>query len=96
VSNARNDFLHKLSKSIIDDNQVIVVEDRALSAHFNSKEHSQALKSSENGLWHTTVKFDTSITKALKQDLEQDKEALSIFLGCSPQYPLLVIFMKLV
>jgi transposase, IS605 OrfB family, central region len=27
VSNARNDFLHKLSKAIIDDNQVIVVED---------------------------------------------------------------------
>ena len=53
MSNARNDFLHKLSKSIIDDNQVIVVEDRALSAHFNSKEHSQALKSSENGLQHT-------------------------------------------
>jgi transposase, IS605 OrfB family, central region len=53
VSNARNDFLHKLSKSIIDDNQVIVVEDRALSAHFNSKEHSQALKSSENGLQYT-------------------------------------------
>jgi putative transposase len=27
ISNARNDFLHKLSKAIIDDNQVIVVED---------------------------------------------------------------------
>jgi transposase, IS605 OrfB family, central region len=27
VSNARNDFLHKLSKAIIDDNQAIVVED---------------------------------------------------------------------
>jgi len=27
VLNARNDFLHKLSKAIIDDNQVIVVED---------------------------------------------------------------------
>jgi len=27
VSNTRNDFLHKLSKAIIDDNQVIVVED---------------------------------------------------------------------
>jgi len=27
VSNARNDFLHKLSKAIIDENQVIVVED---------------------------------------------------------------------
>ena len=27
VSNARNDFLHKLSKAIIDENQVVVVED---------------------------------------------------------------------
>jgi putative transposase len=27
ISNARNDFLHKLSKSIIDENQVVVVED---------------------------------------------------------------------
>jgi putative transposase len=27
ISNARNDFLHKLSKAIIDENQVIVVED---------------------------------------------------------------------
>ncbi len=26
-SNARNDFLHKLSKAIIDENQVVVVED---------------------------------------------------------------------
>ena len=27
ISNARNDFLHKLSKAIIDENQVVVVED---------------------------------------------------------------------
>jgi len=27
VANSRNDFLHKLSKAIIDDNQIIVVED---------------------------------------------------------------------
>jgi len=27
ISNARNDFLHKLSKTIIDENQVVVVED---------------------------------------------------------------------
>jgi len=53
VSNARNDFLHKLSKAIIDDNQVIVVEDRALSAHFNSNEQTKIPNSSENGLQHT-------------------------------------------
>ena len=27
ITNARNDFLHKLSKAIIDENQVVVVED---------------------------------------------------------------------
>jgi putative transposase len=27
VSNARNDFLHKLSKAIIDENRVVVAED---------------------------------------------------------------------
>ena len=27
ISNARNDFLHKLSKAILDENQVVVVED---------------------------------------------------------------------
>ena len=30
VANLRNDFLHKLSKAIIDDNQVIVVEDLSI------------------------------------------------------------------
>ena len=60
--------------------------DRALSAHFNSKEQDKSAtvslprQSSENGYKsatprHTTVKFDTSLTKALKQDLEQEKEA---------------------
>jgi len=42
---------------------------------FDSKDQATALQSSEKRLQHTRAKFDTSITKALKQDLEQDKEA---------------------
>jgi len=37
VSNARNDFLHKLSKAIIDDNQVIVVEDLNVKGMLKNK-----------------------------------------------------------
>jgi putative transposase len=36
ISNARNDFLHKLSKAIIDENQVVVVEDINVKGLLNS------------------------------------------------------------
>ncbi|MFP3254466.1 MAG: glycosyltransferase family 9 protein, partial [Hydrogenobaculum sp.] len=56
--------------------------DRAMRSRFNSKEQTMALNSSENGLQHTRTieshfesKEHSSIIKALKQDLEQDKEA---------------------
>jgi len=45
ISNVRNDFLHKLSKTIIDDNQVIVVEDvniRGLQRSYLSKSVSDS------------------------------------------------------
>jgi len=48
ISNARNDFLHKLSKAIIDDNQVIVVEDLNVKGMFKSKYIPKSL--SDSGL----------------------------------------------
>jgi IS605 OrfB family transposase len=37
ISNARDDFLHKLSKTIIDENQVVVVEDINVKGLMQSK-----------------------------------------------------------
>ena len=37
ISNARNDFLHKLSKAIIDENQVVVVEDLNVNGLLKSR-----------------------------------------------------------
>jgi len=49
VSNARNDFLHKLSKAIIDDNQVIVVEDLNVKGMFRNVHLSKSISDSGFG-----------------------------------------------
>ena len=49
VSNARNDFLHKLSKAIIDDNQVIAVEDLNVKGMFKDKHLSKSILDSGFG-----------------------------------------------
>jgi len=49
ISNARNDFLHQLSKTIIDDNQVIVVEDLNVKGMFKSKYISKSISDSGFG-----------------------------------------------
>ena len=49
ISNIRNDFLHKLSKAIIDDNQVIVVEDLNVAGMFKSKYISKSVSDSGFG-----------------------------------------------
>jgi len=51
VSNARNDFLHKLSKAIIDDNQVIVVEDLNIKGMFKNKHISKSISDSGFGIF---------------------------------------------
>jgi putative transposase len=54
ISNVRNDFLHKLSKAIIDENQVIVVED--LNVKGMTQNHHLAKSISDSG-W--SVLLDT-------------------------------------
>jgi len=49
VENARNDFLHKLSKTIIDDNQVIVVEDLNVKGMVKNKYLSKSISDSGFG-----------------------------------------------
>jgi putative transposase len=49
VSNARNDFLHKLSKAIIDDNQVIVVEDLNVKGMLRNVHFSKSISDSGFG-----------------------------------------------
>jgi len=51
VANIRNDFLHKLSKTIIDDNQVIVVEDLNIQGMFKSKYISKSISDSGFGIF---------------------------------------------
>jgi putative transposase len=46
VSNLRNDFLHKLSKAIIDENQVIVVEDLSIKGMLKNKYLSKSISDS--------------------------------------------------
>jgi putative transposase len=49
VENARNDFLHKLSKAIIDDNQVIVAEDLNIKGMIKNKHLSKSISDSGFG-----------------------------------------------
>jgi putative transposase len=49
VSNLRNDFLHKLSKAIIDDNQVIVVEDLNVKGMLKNEYLSKSISDSGFG-----------------------------------------------
>jgi ADP-heptose:LPS heptosyltransferase len=72
---ATTHFSSKEHSQVLNSSENGLWHTRAISSHFGDREQAQALQSSENGARHTTVKFDTSLTKALKQDLEQDKEA---------------------
>jgi putative transposase len=49
VANLRNDFLHKLSKAIIDDNQVIVVEDLNVKGMLKNEYLSKSISDSGFG-----------------------------------------------
>jgi putative transposase len=54
ISNARNDFLHKLSKAIIDENQVIVVEDLNVKGMTQNRHLAKSI--SDSG-WSTFVTY---------------------------------------
>ncbi|MGD1914393.1 MAG: RNA-guided endonuclease InsQ/TnpB family protein [Rivularia sp. (in: cyanobacteria)] len=66
VSNARQDFLHKLSRRIVDNNQVVVVEN--LNVKGMVRNHKLAKAISDTG-WGTFVNF-------LKYKLEQEGKVL--------------------
>jgi len=51
VANARNDFLHKLSKAIVDDNQVIVVEDLNAKGMMKNPYLSKSISDSGFGMF---------------------------------------------
>jgi len=53
ITNARNDFLHKLSKAIIDENQVVVIED----IHAKGLLKSRLSKSVADNEWSTFVSY---------------------------------------
>ncbi len=66
VSNARQDFLHKLSRKIVDNNQVVVVEN--LNVKGMVRNHKLAKAISDTG-WGTFVNF-------LKYKLDQEGKVL--------------------
>jgi len=51
VANIRNDFLHKLSKAIIDENQIVVVEDLKVQDLFKNKHISKPISDSGFGIF---------------------------------------------
>lgn len=58
LRNQRKDFLHKLSRSIINDNQVIYVEDLNIKAMMKSKETNSKLKDSISDVsWYKLFQF---------------------------------------
>jgi putative transposase len=52
IANARNDFLHKLSKATIDENQVVVVEDINVKGLLQSRLPSLSPTAGGQGFWH--------------------------------------------
>lgn len=53
VANKRNDFLHKLSRQMVNENQMIILEDLSLKDMMNN--HNFALSLSDSG-WHEYVR----------------------------------------
>ena len=58
LRNQRKDYLHKLSRSLINENQVIYVEDLNIKAMMKSKETNAKLKDSISDVsWHKLFQF---------------------------------------
>jgi putative transposase len=57
IANCRSDFLHKLSRSIVDENQVIVVENLNVKAMTKNRKLSQAISQIGWGMLCTMLKY---------------------------------------
>ena len=66
VTNAKNDFLHKLSRKIIDENQVIIVESLNIKGLIKNKKLSQYIHQAS---WYTFINMLEYKAKFYKREL---------------------------
>ena len=71
TANARKDYLHKLSKRLVDENQVIAVEDLHVKGMMQNPNLSKAISDVGWGLFTTMLKYKTA--KAGKGYIEVDR-----------------------
>lgn len=61
IANCRSDFLHKLSRRLVDENQVIVTENLNVKAMTKNRKLSQAISSVGWGMFCTMLKYKASL-----------------------------------
>ncbi|WP_017302699.1 RNA-guided endonuclease InsQ/TnpB family protein [Spirulina subsalsa] len=60
VSNARQDFLHKLSRKIVNENQVIIVEDLSVKGMMSNQNLAKSIADSDWGMFQNFLAYKAS------------------------------------
>ncbi len=92
VSNSRQDFLHKLSRKIVDENQVVVVENLNLKGMVKNRKLSQSISQSGWGMFLNFLDYKLKHKGGVLVEIERFFPSSKLCSNCGHKYQDLQLF----
>ena len=92
VSNSRQDFLHKLSRKIVDENQVIVVENLNLKGMVKNRKLSQSISQSGWGMFLNFLDYKLKHKGGVLVEIDRFFPSSKLCSNCAHKYQDLQLF----